>query len=117
MRHLTRPVADIADQARRLESPINKSVPDFSVEAAELSSQIGSGALPLREIPSAGVRLKPLDTDRAQEQLERLASDLRGLPRPVIGRLQRDSLCMDFRCLDNEELFIEQLDALFHAHR
>ena len=117
MRHLTRPVADIADQARRLESPINKSVPDFSVEATELSSQIGSGALPLREIPSAGVRLKPLDTDRAQEQLERLASDLRGLPRPVIGRLQHDSLCMDFRCLDNEELFIEQLDTLFRTNR
>jgi len=113
MRYLTRSVADIVNQANRLVAHIKKSLPGFSVETAELSSQIGSGALPLREIPSAGIRLTPLDTDHAQEQLERLASELRSLPRPVIGRLRHDSLCVDFRCLDNEQIFIDQLEKDF----
>lgn len=113
MRYLTRSVPDIVNQADRLVTTINKILPGFSIETAELHSQIGSGALPLQEIPSAGIRFTPLDADHAQEQLEQLAAELRNLPRPIIGRLRHDSLHLDCRCLDNEQLFIDQLDKLF----
>jgi L-seryl-tRNA(Ser) seleniumtransferase len=112
MRHLTRPIADIDTQARKLVAKIAPFIPGFSVEAADIHSQVGSGALPMRKIPSAGVRMTPLNTERSQEQLNRLASDLRSLPRPVIGRLHRDSLYLDCRCLDNEDVFVDQLEKL-----
>ncbi|MDH3512181.1 MAG: L-seryl-tRNA(Sec) selenium transferase [Gammaproteobacteria bacterium] len=113
LRHMTRTLADIETQARRLVTKITPCLPDFSVETAELSSQIGSGALPLREIASAGARMTPQNTQHVHEQLDRLGAELRSLPRPVIGRIRRDSLYFDFRCLDDEDLFVEQLEDLF----
>ena len=117
MRHMTRTISDIEAQAGRLVTKIAAYLPGFSVETAELHSQVGSGALPLREIPSMGVRLTPLNTDHSQEQLNNLSQNLRSLPRPVIGRLRNDSLYLDLRCLDNEELFIDQLETFFRTPR
>jgi L-seryl-tRNA(Ser) seleniumtransferase len=117
LQHMTRTFSDIEIQAKRLVTKMAPCLPGFAVEVAELGSQVGSGALPLREIPSSGVRVMALNTLHAQEQLGRLAADLRCLPRPVLGRLRHHSLCMDFRCLDNEALFIDQLERLFRVSR
>ena len=67
-------------------------------------SQIGSGALPLDLLPSHAVTI-------GGNALEKLARRLRGLPRPVIGRLAGDRLWLDCRCLEpaDEAVFIAQL--------
>jgi L-seryl-tRNA(Ser) seleniumtransferase len=44
--------------------------------------------------------------------LKRLAADLRGLPLPIIGRVQDDALWLDLRCLDDMDGFRAQLKIL-----
>jgi L-seryl-tRNA(Ser) seleniumtransferase len=46
--------------------------------------------------------------------LEDIAKELRGLPRPVIGRIARGQLVLDCRCLEpaDEEAFIAQIAKL-----
>ncbi len=112
MRHLTRPLNEIEDQARRLTPTLERRLPDFSVIPTDLYSQIGSGALPLRKITSAGLRVTPVEMDSHNKQLERITTRLRMLPRPVIGRVHEGSFWLNLRCLDDEQLFTEQLENL-----
>ena len=112
MRHLTRPLNEIEDQARRLAPTLERRLPDFSVIPTDLYSQIGSGALPLRKITSAGLRVTPVEMDSRNKQLKRLTTRLRTLPRPVIGRVHEGSFWLNLRCLDDEQLFTEQLENL-----
>ena len=73
-------------------------------------SQIGSGARPLESLPSAALVVRPGGGKRGQgRRLERLARDLRGLPIPVIGRIEDGALVLDLRCLDDEAAFAGQL--------
>jgi L-seryl-tRNA(Ser) seleniumtransferase len=73
-----------------------------AVEACR--SQIGSGALPVDLLPSAAVTI-------GGKGLDDIARSLRGLPRPVIGRVARGLLILDCRCLEpgEEADFIAQL--------
>jgi L-seryl-tRNA(Ser) seleniumtransferase len=112
MRHLTRPLTSIEKQARNLAPALAKRLPDFAVVATDMFSQIGSGALPLRKITSAGLRVTPTNVDRRSRRLERLAESLRALPRPVVGRIHEGSFWLDLRCLDDEREFVEQLESL-----
>lgn len=73
---------------------------DFAVEVVPCASQIGSGALPEERLPSAAVRLTPLQNSKRNGKL--LLSTLaafRGLPTPVVGRIHDDGLMFDCRCL------------------
>jgi len=81
-----------------------------SVSVMHCSSQIGSGALPVESLPSAGITITPLDGSGTT--LERIASAFRALPRPVIGRINDGALLFDLRCLEQPELFLSQLEAL-----
>jgi L-seryl-tRNA(Ser) seleniumtransferase len=112
MRHLTRPLTAIEDQARQLAPILEQRLPDFTVIPTDLHSQIGSGALPLRRITSAGLRVTPIETEGRSRRLERLTERLRGLPRPVIGRIHEGSFWLDLRCLDDEPEFVDQLENL-----
>ncbi len=112
MRHLTRPLNEIESQSQRLTPTLERRLPDFSVIPTDLYSQIGSGALPLRNITSAGLRVTPVEKNSRNKQLQRITTRLRTLPRPVIGRVHEGSFWLDLRCLDDEQLFIEQLKNL-----
>jgi L-seryl-tRNA(Ser) seleniumtransferase len=104
VRLLTRSRDDIETQAQRLAPVVERAlngVCRVSVIACE--SQIGSGALPLSTIPSAGLSLTPVDNSGSR--LAGLAAALRRLPAPVIGRIERGSLVLDLRCLENEAGF------------
>jgi L-seryl-tRNA(Ser) seleniumtransferase len=79
---------------------------DFAVEVCECQSQIGSGALPLETIASAGLAIA---AKRKGPELERLSAVLRELPRPVIGRIEKARLVLDLRCADDEEALISNL--------
>ncbi len=111
LRLLTRSEHDIAAMAERL-API---VADFAGETSLVSiepcmSQIGSGALPVERLASAALVVR-YPNKRPGKQLAALEERLRGLPRPVIGRIANDALRLDLRCLEatEEAAFAAQL--------
>jgi L-seryl-tRNA(Ser) seleniumtransferase len=77
----------------------------FKAEIADCPSQIGSGALPLESVPSAGIAIRPIKARGQGQLLSSLATTLRRLPIPVIGRISNDALVLDLRCLDDETGF------------
>ncbi|KQV48653.1 L-seryl-tRNA(Sec) selenium transferase [Pelomonas sp. Root1217] len=114
LRLLTRPQDQIAALAQRLLPEIAAAVaPRFTVEALALQSQIGSGSLPVERLPSAGLAITAVDG--RGRTLEALATALRGLPRPVIGRVQDNRLLLDLRCLEEPALLTSQLTVLKEA--
>jgi L-seryl-tRNA(Ser) seleniumtransferase len=44
--------------------------------------------------------------------LKRLATGLRGLDIPVIGRIEEQALVLDLRCLEDESAFVTNLVSL-----
>ncbi len=107
---LARPLAKIEAQAQSLAPILAAALGDgFVVESCACLSQIGSGALPLDSLASAGISVRPRSGGGA---LDRLAAALRALPRPVIGRIEDGRLVLDLRCLRDDEAFIAGLAAL-----
>ncbi|NYT85116.1 L-seryl-tRNA(Sec) selenium transferase [Pollutimonas harenae] len=115
LRLLTRPAAHIRQQAERLQQVLQQVVaPDYEVQAMPMFSQIGSGALPVDQLPSHGLIVRHVGAGRSGRALQKLESMLRQLPRPIIGRIVQDALWMDLRCLEesDEPAFIQQLPEL-----
>jgi L-seryl-tRNA(Ser) seleniumtransferase len=107
LRMLTRSRDEIEAQARRMLPHVAEALGgDFAVEICECQSQIGSGALPLETIASAGLAIA---SKRKGRELERLSALLRELPRPVIGRIEKDRLVLDLRCAGEDEPFLSNL--------
>ena len=101
LRLFTRPAAAMEQQAIALQAPLQSLLgPDYRVEHAAMTSQIGSGALPVESLPSHGLVVRPQERKRAGRLLQQLEAALRQLPRPVIGRLRDDALWLDLRCLE-----------------
>jgi L-seryl-tRNA(Ser) seleniumtransferase len=118
LRLFTRPAADMQAQAQTLVPALQAALGTaYVVETAAMSSQIGSGALPVESLPSHGLRVHPASGRQAGRQLMQLEAALRALPRPVIGRIQANALWLDLRCLEahQQPLFAEQL-ALLAPH-
>jgi L-seryl-tRNA(Ser) seleniumtransferase len=115
LRLLTRPEAAIRARAEALRPLVAQAVaPRFAVEVAALQGQIGSGSLPVERLPSAGLAISAAARKGAGRALDALATALRGLPQPVIGRIAEDRLLLDLRCLEepDEAVFVRQLPAL-----
>jgi L-seryl-tRNA(Ser) seleniumtransferase len=109
-RMLTRSQHEIEAQARRLLPHIAEALgDDFAIQLCECQSQIGSGALPLETIASAGLAIA---AKRKGPELERLSAMLRELPRPLIGRIEKERLVLDLRCLAEEGTFLSNLTHL-----
>jgi L-seryl-tRNA(Ser) seleniumtransferase len=104
LRLLTRPAGEVRATAERIRPALAAAFPGHAVTVEACRSQIGSGALPVDLLPSAAVTL-------AGEGPDAVAAALRGLPRPVIGRIGQGRVWLDCRCLepDGESLFIGQL--------
>jgi L-seryl-tRNA(Ser) seleniumtransferase len=107
LRLLVRTQSDIAAQASRLLPHVSQTFgAAFTVEFCECRSQVGSGALPLDTIASAGLVIR---SNAGGQALERLAATLRNLARPVIGRIEDGGLILDLRCLTDEAAFLSVL--------
>src|SRR5580692_4557796 len=101
LRLLTRPAAQIRAMAEALVAPVAAwAGPDWHVEVVACRSQIGSGALPVETLESAGLALHPLDGTSGRA-LAGLAARLRALSPPVIGAVREDALRLDLRCLED----------------
>lgn len=68
----------------------------LSVSIKACESQIGSGALPTKTIPSFAVVIECNDSTQS---IESIAGIARSLPHPIVGRLSRNSLWFDCRAL------------------
>ena len=111
LRLLARSYAEIAASAQRLLPDLARAFDGIAtVTTIETKSQIGSGALPVSFLPSAGLALTPVSTSGTA--VEKLARRLRGLPVPVIGRIEGGRVILDLRCLEDEAEFTAQLKQL-----
>lgn len=111
LRLLARPAGEIEAAGARLLPALAAWVGERgAVALRSVRSQIGSGARPLESLPSAALVVRPGGGNRGRgRRLERLARELRGLPIPVIGRIEDGALVLDLRCLDDEAAFAGQL--------
>ncbi|HZK89187.1 MAG TPA: L-seryl-tRNA(Sec) selenium transferase [Stellaceae bacterium] len=111
LRLLTRPRPAIEALARKLLPAVTAAWDGIAaVEIVATKSQIGSGALPVSLLPSAGLALRPVEA--SGNAVERLAQMLRDLPIPVIGHIESGRVVLDLRCLEDEAGFITQLGAI-----
>ena len=110
LRLLARPREEIEALSRRLLPCVVSALGErFGVEVVALASQIGSGALPLATIPSAGLRIRPRQTRHSGRPL---AAALRALAVPVIGRVENRALLLDLRALTDEASFVRNISGL-----
>ncbi len=93
LRMLTEPLASIRRRARRVLARVGPAVTRaLGARVTESSSQVGGGALPTVELPSAVIALGT--TERPAAELD--AALRTGHP-PVLGRLLDDRLLLDCR--------------------
>ncbi len=112
LRWLTRPLADIEAQARRMLPRVAAALGGHGqVEIVACSSQIGSGALPVDTLPSAAIAVSG-GANSKRSFANKIEMAFRALPAPVIGRIKDGAYLMDLRCLDDEAEFIAQLGKL-----
>jgi L-seryl-tRNA(Ser) seleniumtransferase len=117
LRLLTRPAAEMQAFAERALPLFQHALgASFIVSAEPMFSQIGSGALPVEQLPSYGLVVRLASGKRSGGALMKLEKALHALPRPVIGRIADDALRLDLRCLEavDEATFLSQCEAL-HA--
>ncbi len=106
---LSRPAAEITAQAERLRLEVARLLGDgFAVTRTECRSQIGSGALPLATLPSAGLAIAPRSGSGGADAL---AAAFRSLPLPVLGRIAEGRLVLDLRCLSDDAALLGTLAA------
>ena len=102
LRMITMPVKSILTKARRLQNRLKK-LGDSRLKAVLLngSSRVGGGSLPLQEIPSKclAVTIEGLSTNTVEASLRNAAP-------PVIVRIEEDSVVMDLRTVQDEEIDI-----------
>ncbi len=120
LRLLTRSEAELTALAQRLAPAMALALgARAQVQVLPCRSQIGSGSLPVDRLPSACLALSaPAGAKRAGGLPDRLGAALRGLPVPVIGRIEDGLVKLDVRCLDGaqaEASFLGQLTQLAQA--
>jgi L-seryl-tRNA(Ser) seleniumtransferase len=113
VRLLARPKKHIEAAARRMLPVVAQKLGnDFEITVTSCASQIGSGALPMEKLPSAGLAIRLRGAKRGGRALAALAIALRQLPVPVAGHIDDNALILDLRCLDDEKGFVANLAAL-----
>lgn len=87
----------LRERAETLRRQLPATIGEVAV--ADIPGQIGSGALPLTELPGAGLRIT-----RDGRATERLARALRHGEPPVVGYVQDDALMLNLLTVREDEL-------------
>jgi L-seryl-tRNA(Ser) seleniumtransferase len=118
LRLLTRTPAHLNPLAQRLQPLLALALgPGAQVSVQPCKSQIGAGSLPVDRLESLCLAIAPASVKAKGSGAfcKRVADALRGLPIPVIGRIEDSQVKLDLRCLDGadaHEHFIAQLAQL-----
>ena len=109
---LVRELAQVNAQAERIAAAIRSRAPGAAIAVIDGASQVGSGSLPTRDIPTRLVAVAP-----AKLTPDALAARLRRSAPPVFARIQEDKLLIDPRTLlaGDEEPLIDALAAALAA--
>ena len=101
----TRPQDQMKQQAQRLQPCLQQALgASYEVTIEPMFSQIGSGAMPVDVLPSYGLVVHFVGVGRAGSAMIKVENWLRAQERPVIGRIQRDNLYLDLRCLRDADI-------------
>lgn len=90
---------ELKERANQLKDKILAEVADYAfVQVCDTVGQVGGGALPLEELPSAGIVVTPrrMSVNKYEERL-RLGST------PLIARIENDGLLVDLRTIATDE--------------
>ena len=113
LRFIYRTTEEIKSIAERVLPPVIKSLGNIAiVEIVKCNSQVGSGSLPNELLPSFGISIKNKSNKRDGLFPIKLSKALRELPTPIISRIKGGSVILDLRCLEKENLFVEQFNSL-----
>jgi L-seryl-tRNA(Ser) seleniumtransferase len=106
LKMLRRDTAEIAKQAKRLASRLNKDIKDAEVTTAAGFSQMGSGSLPAQNLVTTLVAVCP-----AKISAQSLAKQLRQYKTPIFTRIQNDQVLMDPRTIlaGDDKIVVEAL--------
>ena len=74
---------------------------NFEIKISDTLSQVGGGSLPLEEIKSSALIIKPKNTT-----VDKFEENLRKLDIPIIVRIENDEIILDVRTIFDEELDI-----------
>ena len=111
LRYLVRTRGELEALANTLLPPMQAALGAVAkVSLAPAHSQIGSGALPLHQLPTLVIEIKPKVSGDAA--LQQLSLAFRRLPLPVVGRLQGGKLLLDIRTLQSAGELLDQLSSL-----
>jgi L-seryl-tRNA(Ser) seleniumtransferase len=101
LRYLSRTPGDLRDMAERLARLIRESCDNAQFDVIPGLSQVGGGSLPGENLPTFCVSVRACDSALSATELARR---LRAGHPPVFGRIHDDSLLLDPRTLEEEEL-------------
>ncbi len=111
IRHLARSFEDVnqlvVDMLPAFQSALGSQT---QVTAIDTLSQVGSGSLPLDQLPSKAIAISSTKEKGADSHLQKIAGILRQLPMPILGRLNDGQLIFDLRTLDAADALSEQLE-------
>jgi L-seryl-tRNA(Ser) seleniumtransferase len=96
---LTCPPEELERRARRFQRKLSRDFSSVcSVRLKEENSQVGGGALPLQELPTRVVALRPLKLSATS-----LEERMRKNTPPVIVRMKEEEILLDMRTVAKEE--------------
>jgi L-seryl-tRNA(Ser) seleniumtransferase len=98
LRMLTIPLAELQRRAKRLQHLLEEETKGAAIEIIQTTSQVGGGALPLQDLPTWAVAVKP-----NKAPVEALEAALRNQAPPIIARITDDQLCLDLRTIQTDE--------------
>jgi len=98
---LTIPLAELRKRARRLQHLLEQETQGAVIEIIQATSQVGGGALPLQDLPTWAVAVKP-----KKASVEALEAALRNQAPPIIARISDDRLCLDLRTIQADEFSV-----------
>ena len=99
-RMLLEPVERQIERAEKVLQAVGDRLPGhLTVQTGEDTSQIGSGALPLAEIPSGVLWLSS-----SRESAEELARHFRRGEPPIVGYIRNERFCLNFRTVRDDEV-------------
>ncbi|MEW6616216.1 MAG: L-seryl-tRNA(Sec) selenium transferase [Thermodesulfobacteriota bacterium] len=99
LRMLTMPLQEIEKRAKSLYRRLRKeSSGNFQIEIKDDSSRAGGGALPLQDLPTKVISIKPVHMS-----IESLEEGLRNYDPPIIARIDDARLLLDVRTLQEGE--------------
>jgi len=110
---LSRDIAELDSQARRIVSAVSEQVPDAGLQIIDGFSQMGSGSLPSQQLPTKLVAIKARISESDVVRNLRHAK-----PIPVIARVQDGQSLIDPRTLldGDEQVVISALVSVLSAN-